>query len=401
MSGYLDCREQQLIEATSAPQPGRGRRRTRRRAIPASTVAALAALLVASAVALAVTGTFNTGSAVRAPERPVASVGAGVAQRGTRLLPMRVADPAGGLPWGMRIVHTTRGLGCLQLGRVNGAQLGVLGQNGAFSDDGRFHPVAPNVIGYHRGTTEVSNCLPPGQAASEEAGIPQSGVFGSPHSETIPASARRRISYGLLGPDAVSVSYEAAGQQHTIPVEPGSGAYLVVMANLPKAAFETGGGAFSTNGLVTPQGSISTITYRMHGKLCSESRPASEGASTHPQCPRLPPARLPGTPHRLHRPVHVRITPNGAALVTFTAPRAVTSALSDYAVEVPAPCHKGTVVTPVERDVGAGEVVHVSLPDLFANECGSTVTVRVVYEHSRDQLLGRGDVVVGESTFAR
>jgi hypothetical protein len=399
---YLDRLERQLVEATRAQRPERRLRAARLRTIPAGAAAIVAALLVASAVALAVTGTFSTGSAVRPPEHPVASAGAGIASRGTRLLPMRVADPAGGLPWGMRLVHTTRRLVCVQVGRVDGSKLGVLGQNGAFNNDGRFHPVAPDVVGYHRSTTEVSNCLPPGQATSLEAGIPQSGVFGARHPQAIPAGARRWVSYGLLGPAAVSVTYRAAGQMRTIPVEGGSGAYLVVLPRLPKGGFETGGGASSTNQFVTPQGAISSITYRVRGRLCSESRPPSEAASAHPQCPRPVVGRLPGAPRRLHRPVGVRVTANGTAVVTFTAPRAVRNALSGYTVEVPSPCHKGTSGTPVERDVRAGEVVHVRLPEIFVNACGRTVTARVVYEHDRERMLpGKGDLILGEATVRR
>ena len=402
MSGYLDRLEQQLVDAARAHGPERKRRAARHRTIPVSAAAAVTALLVASAVALAVTGTFSTGSAVRPPVRPVASANAGIATRGTRLLAMRVADPAGGLPWGMRLVHTTRGLVCVQVGRIDGSRLGVLGQDGAFDDDGRFHPVAPDVVGYRRSTTEVSDCLAPGQTTSQEAGIPQNGVFGARHPDTIPKSSRRWISYGLLGPRAVSVSYTTEGHEHTLPVARGSGAYLVVLPSPPKGGFESGGGAVSTTEFVTPQGAISSITYRVHGTMCSESRPASEASSLHPQCPRPPVSSQPGKPRRLHRPIRVRLTADGTAVVTFTAPRAVRSALSGYTVEIPSPCHEGTSGTPVERDIRAGGIVHVNLPGIFANACGHTVTVRVVYEHDRERFpLGEDDLIVGEAVVKR
>jgi hypothetical protein len=402
VSDYLDRLERQLVDAASADRPGRTRRAARHRTIPVGAAAAVTALLAASAVALAVTGTFSTGSAVRPPVRPIASAGAGVATRGTYLLPMRVADPAGGLPWGMRVVHTTRGLVCVQVGRVDGSQLGVLGQDGAFADDGRFHPVAPDVIDYHRSTTEVSSCLAPGQTTSQEASIPQNGVFGARHPDAIPKTARRWVSFGLLGPRAVSVSYRTEGQEHTVPVAHGSGAYLVVLPGRPKGGFETGGGAVSTTEFVTPQGAISSIAYRVHGRLCSESRPASEASSRHPQCPRPLVAFQPERPRRLHRPIGVRLTAGGTAVVTFTAPRAVRSALSGYTVEIPSPCHMGTSGTPVERDVRPGEVLHVKLPGIFANACGPTVTVRVVYEHDRERFpLGEDDLIVGEAVVKR
>jgi hypothetical protein len=302
----------------------------------------------------------------------------------------------------MRLVRTTRRLVCLQVGRIEGAQLGVLGQDGAFGNDGRFHPVAPDVVNYRGSTTELSTCLTPGQSTSLEAGIPQSGAFGTRHPEAIAQSARRWVSYGLLGPKAVSVSYRSGGKRHTIPVEPGSGAYLVVLASPPKGGFETAGGAFSTDQIVTPQGAISTITYRVHGRTCSESRPSSEAQGAHPQCPHPRPGPLPGRPRRLHRPIRVRVAGHGEAIVTFTAPRAVSSALSGYTVEIPSPCHKGTSGTTVERNVHAGEVVHVTLPEVFANACGPMVTVRVVYERDRSRMpLGEGDIVVGETAVRR
>jgi hypothetical protein len=402
MSGYLDRLGEQLVDAAATPRPKLGRRTTRRRTIPTGAAAVLAALLVASAVALAVTGTFQTGSPVRPPEHPVASVGAGVATRGTRLLPIRAADPGGGMPWGMRLVHTTRGLVCIQVGRISGSQLGVLGQDEAFNDDGRFHPVAPDVVDYHRITMEISSCLPPGQVTSQEASIPQNGVFGAADSAAIPRSARRWISYGLLGPGAVSVSYQSEGRELTVPVNPGTGAYLIVLPASPKIGFETGGGATSPNGFVTPQGALSEITYRVHDRLCSESRPASEAAAAHPKCPALPFATPFAAPQRLHHPIRVRLEASGTAVVTFTAPRAVTSAISGYVVEVPAPCHKGTSEIPVERDVRAGQLIHIAVRGLFANACGPSVSVRVVYEPSREHIPdGKADVIIGETTVRR
>jgi len=369
----------------------------------------VALVIALAAVALVGAGgcdlLLSTGRTVQPafvlPENPTVGLGQPLAPS-LALLPMRVADPAGGLPWGMRVVHTTRGLVCVQVGRIDGSQLGVLGQDGAFADDGRFHPVAPDVVGYHRSTTEVSSCLAPGQTTSQEASIPQNGVFGARHPGAIPRSARRWISYGLLGPRAVSVSYRTDGQEHTILVAHGSGAYLVVLPSPPKAGFETGGGAVSTTAFVTPQGAISSVAYRVHGRLCSESRPASEASSRHPQCPRPLVAFQPGRPRRLHRPIGVRLTAGGTAVVTFTAPRAVRSALSGYTVEIPSPCHMGTSGTPVERDVRAGEVLHVKLRGIFANACGHTVRVRVVYEHDRERFpLGEDDLIVGEAIVKR
>jgi hypothetical protein len=74
----------------------------------------------------------------------------------TKLLSVRTADPDGGPPWGLRVYRTTvnqgsgqRPVGCVQVGRVVDARLGVLGQDGSFHNDGRFHelPVQPDGCG--------------------------------------------------------------------------------------------------------------------------------------------------------------------------------------------------------------------------------------------------------------
>jgi hypothetical protein len=62
----------------------------------------------------------------------------------SRLLPIRVADPQGGPPWGLRLVRTTRGDTCVQLGRVQDGQLGSLGIADAWDNDHRFHPIPPS-----------------------------------------------------------------------------------------------------------------------------------------------------------------------------------------------------------------------------------------------------------------
>ena len=63
-----------------------------------------------------------------------------------RVLPLRVADPDGGPPWGLRVARTSRGLLCVEVGRVVGGRIGVLGRDGAFHDDGAFHPFAENYL---------------------------------------------------------------------------------------------------------------------------------------------------------------------------------------------------------------------------------------------------------------
>ena len=77
-----------------------------------ATVMAAAFVLAGGAIAVAATGLLNGRPVKRqGPATPNAGIGV-PAPGGSRLLALRVADPQGGLPWGMRLVHTTRGEVC-------------------------------------------------------------------------------------------------------------------------------------------------------------------------------------------------------------------------------------------------------------------------------------------------
>lgn len=156
--------------------PARGARRPRRQLRTALTIALLALLLAAAAVAA--TGVLRTGSAVRPRERLTPTAGFGVpAPGGSHVLGVKFADPAGGPPWGLRVVHTTRDLVCIELGRLYRGSLGVVGLDGAFHDDGLFHPLPPDVIGRQLG---AATCQPEADRVSlEVSGIPESGLMPS------------------------------------------------------------------------------------------------------------------------------------------------------------------------------------------------------------------------------
>ncbi len=124
-------------------KPGRG--------VTRPLIVALAVLLSFAGVALA------TRALIGAPApREYPGVGDAVLRKGTRLLSLRVPDPAGGPPWGIRLIFTTAqppsrdqvgalqssGVphwGCVQIGRVVDGRLGALGMDGAFHNDGLFH----------------------------------------------------------------------------------------------------------------------------------------------------------------------------------------------------------------------------------------------------------------------
>src|SRR5271166_240467 len=134
----IDRFGQELVLAGGRRQAGRralpalfgtrfARTSPRRRASAHVRVAlvALALVLATAAITLAATGVILTGSPVGTVRAPIATAGEGVpVAGGVRLLPLRAPDPAGGLPWGMRIIHTTRGLICVQIGRSEERRVG-------------------------------------------------------------------------------------------------------------------------------------------------------------------------------------------------------------------------------------------------------------------------------------
>ena len=207
MTDFLDALGRQLVNAVNQhSHDARTGSVRRRRTIPLRGIAiAVLLLLVITAVALAAAGVLGTGSPVRPPPGSSPTAGIGIPARGeSRLLSLSVPDPAGGLPWGMRIVHTTRDLVCVQIGRLYRGQLGLLGRDGAFGNDGRFHPLPPNAIAEYPGSgstvTGAQDCNPPGVTFSDNAsGIPSSGVISH---TTVAASEQRWISFGLLGAHA-------------------------------------------------------------------------------------------------------------------------------------------------------------------------------------------------------
>jgi hypothetical protein len=438
MSDFLERLERQLVAAVEegaalgcregaaggdTPRAGRARglphramqlRGGPRRAIPVGLLAATLALLVGAAVAIAITGVLAPGAAVRPATPPAPSAGTGAPLPGRSRLLAQAPDPAGGPPWGMRLVHTTRGLQCIQLGRVQDGQLGLLGTNGAFGDDGRFHPLPPDVLGRggqsFRGGQAFVTCQPPGQHTTMEAGLLLNGAWSlggrRAHRPRAGDSARgRSVSFGLLGPKAVSVSYLAGGRVHTVAVAPGSGAYLVVLANAKPDSLGSGGGA-SGEGLLSPQGALSLITYRVRGRLCTEPNPSPRGphgGRRLAHCPRSVSRLHRPTIRRLHRPIGVRRLAHGDLLVTFTAPYAVRSAVDQYSVQIPDRCHRSTVGIPLERDVRAGEVVRMRVQRPFAWACGASLTVQVYYEREggRYGFDPRAASVIGEARIGR
>ncbi len=355
-----------------------------------AVVMAMALVLAGGGIAVAATGLLS-GSPVKQQGHSSPSAGIGVpAPGGSRLLALRATDPHGGLPWGMRLVHTTRGEICVQIGRVDGDQLGQLGIDGAFHDDGRFHPLTPNV------NPEDSD---PGDISCNPAGEIRIGTWPGSDRSAAPVPERtgfkptvadlRLISWGLLGPHAVNVTYGTAAGVRTRPVDPGTGAYLIVntVSHIPNsinAGAELLGwisGHAVAAGLPSPGGvggAVLAASFRFGSFTCSIGR----GAPVATGCPRprpTPESRFSPT-RSLNEPVLVTlrtqshdscraaylVDPCYRAEIQFKAPYAIAGAGSEYLVQARSSCtHARASDWSTTRDIRRGETVHTESTGLF------------------------------------
>lgn len=410
-------------ERRDAGAPERRRRWFSNRLHVLSAAAAL--VLGGGAVALAASGVLS-GSPVKPEVPPNAAAGNGLPVSGAAAhLALVEADPAGGLPWGMRIERTTRGQLCLQVGRVEGAQLGELGLDSAFGDDGRFHALRATVLppGYG-GSADQVECVPAGQTVIfEDLKADRSGVrllpaeFSGPPPEhpgealhptgVPPVGDLRALAYGVLGPHAVSVTYKTPTGMRTLPVSGPDGAFLIVEPAGYIKSEDTIGGSFSGTaqagsvdvGLAfTPKlpRLLAAATFRFAGRLCSQGA----GAAVTRPCP-MRKLSVPRHPRirRLNEPVHLTLLAQSHAAcdaaflkfpcykgrVEFTAPYAVSSAGSEYEIEGIASCKIGGRVETawsLERDVKAHELVKTDSLGRFvyAPSCAATEKFQVSYQ---------------------
>jgi hypothetical protein len=445
MMSILEQLERDLLEAANrrladgaqgAPRPdGRGRLGRMRRGWRLSLVAC-GCVLASATIALAATGVILAGAPVRPESQPNPAVGQGAPVPGaSKLLSLRVPDPEGGLEWGMKVVRTTRSELCVQIGRVQDTQLGQLGIDGVFHDDGRFHAMPADILpgsirqgvnGGENDATATVSCALVGQAvAGEHRGVDRSAGAANGHENERPRSELRDVYFGLLGPRAVSVTFQAGRTPVTIPVLKPLGAYLIVRRAEPREQVGVGGESIGSEGDLPAYPPLTAITYRLAGKLCERGPVVAPGG--HVQvADRCPAPHWPAVgdlqPQELHQPLHVRLEIShglsAGALVSFKAPFAVESAKQDYTIRIPGvSCGRETFAhrLPEEiatgydeatlgRDVTKGAMVthRLSAGDLFAPVCGlpshpravhrSVARVEVIYQAYQ----GAVPVIVGK-----
>jgi hypothetical protein len=174
--------------------------------------------------------------------------------------PLRVADPAGGFPWGLRFYlprqanaggSTSDTVRCLQYGRVADDTLGVLGEDGAFGNDGQFHALPVERLAGCVSSVSVSesavlvpasgfsgqgSCAPPPLAAHKFAGRARSVARPAEGAQCSPATLRL-VVYGVAAPGTLTVRLRGAARTMTEHlVEADHGAFMFVLAANAEAA---------------------------------------------------------------------------------------------------------------------------------------------------------------------
>lgn len=251
----------------TSPREQHHRRRWPRRGTP--LLAGLVSLILAGAAVAAATGLLAQGDPV--PDGPNAS-NLHPDTPGFTLTSQRAPDPDGGPAWALGTFSATEStvpgaapadiaaqfrqhVTCLVVGRVQAGQLGVVGRDGVFHNDGRFHALTPRaqtsgvcgggsphasltVFGYGPPVPASGYSGPPGTAIGGcRERVNLNGPTVSPQTrrklKDVPqcsvASLRRVIS-GFAGPNATHATYTDTGYRKTITLDPKqNGAYLFVV----------------------------------------------------------------------------------------------------------------------------------------------------------------------------
>ena len=407
---------------TPGSRPRRGGRLAAGRLATVGLTVSLAGVGVAFA-----SGLLQVGAPARLVEQfeiPTSGFGS-VAPGSPKVLALTTPDPQGGAPWGLRTFTTTRGAGCVQAGRVVDGQLGVLGADGAFANDGRLHPIpvastsqlacsALDANGHIFENVSKNNQLANGLDGPEEAPSAEhprehevcAAAAATPAEKSsalgriCPPSEERALYYGLLGPAAAGITYLQEGKSVTTPTSGAEGAYLIVTLAAPGWHPNEPYGPGAT-GVLPPDGPITEIHYR-DGTVCHLT-PTPEAACTPEGVPvGYVPAEPTPTAAQAAATVSAQVvTATGGeheAIISFNAPLAVSSVRDQYKIRW---THAGATpaensVDATEADVTAGQVVSARSGPLPQG----TTELQVVLEHATGPALleGAGTVYVPVGT---
>jgi len=310
---------------------------------------------------------------------PKAELGA-LTPGSVRLLPVRTADPAGGPDWGMRVLSTSRGVGCIQVGRLVDGRLGALGQDDSFNNDGLFHelPVTGRFdrfsCGALDGAGRIFNNVVQGELPASAAYLqgpscepPGAQRFANvAYGPNCPQADERNLYYGLLGPDALSVTYVLDGKSHTVPTVGADGAYLIV-TRAPLHQLLGFAGA-TTADVVPVDGPITELHYT-GGRTCHLNGRSWIGGTS--AC--TPPLEVPvgytavappPSAGEVKAPLSARVVrdPSGgeSIVVRFTSKVPISTDRSDYQIRLYAPgvpTSRYSAGQPFATDIQAGQQV--------------------------------------------
>ena len=359
-------------------------------------LAAALVVLAFGAAALAAQRLLLNGAPVTLPRgiplQPRSGLGVPLPRSSSAIL-LQVSDPAGGPHWGARFVATTRGYGCLQFGRVVRGELGVIGQDGSFSDDGRFHalpldylegpfPCAPlDARGHAFAGVFVDGTPASGQVVEESC----SARGGLTHAQqpVCPIADERLLMAGMAGPLARTVTYaEPDGELHTVAAVGPQGAYLIVERAPAKLGLE--GGEYEPGG--PGAGTIRQITYA-NGQVCNTGQELGRTARDCPAAGEQPIAQPGVTATSVASPVSVLLRNQAVRMryqtevlpmfvISFRARVPVTSGASGYFISVS--CGDTSQEGPVFSDVRRGQLI---TRDMAQNGCRGTAHIRVLYQY--------------------
>jgi hypothetical protein len=410
----------QRIAATPPPRNAIARARSRLRLRLLAVVAP--AVLVLTAGALAASGVIRIGAPAEPSGGSLPELRGGGLVKGTvRLLSVTTPDPAGGPPWGMRVLSTKAGEGCVQVGRLVDGKLGAIGEDDAFDDDGLFHAFALDSTFAKHACTLLDgsgriflNATVGDMPASAWVGygggcVPSTATHAERFTEKgkpralCPQADERNLYYGLLGPDAKSVAYKREGRTYTRATVGPEGAYLIVTRASPTQLFNFNAGG--TQDVVPVDGPITELHYR-DGATChltSRSWIGGKDACT----PELkvpvgwtPPRRPAPTAAQVLAPIRTRLVRSRRheteIEVSFLSPVAITNARSEYVFKwhEPKMPPKAYAFESTHFNIAAGQAVTKRIAEFGHALPPGVVTGEVIFQDA----TGPGNLEEGPGT---
>jgi hypothetical protein len=175
---------------------------------------------------------------------------------------VQTADPSGGLPWGLEVVHGSGQRVCLRVGRVKNDRLGTITSAGQRTG---FEPLADHPV-----PTGQSWCTFPDADGNMFVSVVVPIISANGPNGGNATTAQRTLEFGLYGPDLMSVTSIDA-HQHLETQQTGSGGSFLVVLPRTSSVCRTGakscitlnGGASTGIG----PGPITKLTYR-DGTTC-------------------------------------------------------------------------------------------------------------------------------------